>query len=98
MQQAVHMNEPDPIAKTLSKSLAQRGPSTHESEFQARGNPLRFRQVRNCSSCRTVGPAREPDGLIAQRGRLVLRVSDNGTDDEQPCRLILIGDYQRENR
>jgi hypothetical protein len=38
--QAGHMNVPDPISKTRVNALAQRGPSTHESEITPRGNPL----------------------------------------------------------
>lgn len=33
VQQAGHMNEPDPIVKSAANPLAQRGPSTHESLF-----------------------------------------------------------------
>jgi hypothetical protein len=38
--QAGHMNVPDPIARTLATPLAQRGPSTHESHLDSRGNPF----------------------------------------------------------
>jgi hypothetical protein len=38
--QAGHMNVPDPIVKALADALAQRGPSTHESQVDSRGNPL----------------------------------------------------------
>jgi hypothetical protein len=37
--QAGHMNVPDPISKTPVDALAQRGPSTHESQYLAQGNP-----------------------------------------------------------
>jgi hypothetical protein len=33
------MNVPDPIVKTPAKALAQRGPSTHESDLTQSGNP-----------------------------------------------------------
>jgi hypothetical protein len=36
--QAGHMNVPDPIIKALANPLAQRGPSTHESQLGSRGN------------------------------------------------------------
>src|SRR4051794_11782844 len=32
-------HEPDPIVRTPSNSLAQRGPSTHESDLRRSGNP-----------------------------------------------------------
>ena len=38
--QAGHMNVPDPIVRAPANALAQRGPSTHESETQLAGNPL----------------------------------------------------------
>lgn len=44
--QAGHMNVPDPTVTTSANPLAQRGPSTHESQLTARGNPLsRFLQL-----------------------------------------------------
>jgi len=38
--QAGHMNVPDPIVKAPANALAQRGPSTHESQFPTRRSPL----------------------------------------------------------
>lgn len=37
--QAGHMNVPDPIVKAPANALAQRGPSTHESDLRRSGNP-----------------------------------------------------------
>jgi hypothetical protein len=51
MQQAVHMNEPDLVRKAhVKKILAQRGPSTHESQIDALRNPFQFNQSVNRSS------------------------------------------------
>src|SRR5947207_1904448 len=59
------MNEPDPIVRTPSNSLAQRGPSTHESETQPLGNPLqRFGLIESRSKefvrSSFTGASREP--------------------------------------
>jgi hypothetical protein len=38
--QAGHMNVPDPTVTAPANPLAQRGPSTHESQFFPFGNPI----------------------------------------------------------
>lgn len=53
--QAGHMNVSGPIVKALANPLAQRGPSTHESDRLAKGDPVCETEPRpGCTSWRTV--------------------------------------------